>query len=263
MTDPTTTTIVSSDPSRSFFGHPARPPVRCSSPRCSNASPTTACARILVLFLVAAITDGTRLRHRRGDRRRDLRPVHRRRLSTGCVPGGWIADRSSVSATRGVWGGIFIVIGNFILVDSGRRSCSICGLMIIVVGVGLLKPNICAIVGALYAEAGARRDAGFSIFYMGINLGAFIGRRWSPAPSAKPGTGAAASSAAAVVHVARRGAVRVHAQRGSATPDMRPRASTRASARAAGPSSGRSVPSSLAVVAWMFFAGSRCRSELA
>ena len=47
--------------------------------------------------------------------------------------------------------------------------------MVIVVGVGLLKPNISAIVAQLYPEGGSRRDAGFSIFYMGINLGAAIG----------------------------------------------------------------------------------------
>ena len=50
------------------------------------------------------------------------------------------------------------------------------GLVLIVLGTGLLKPNISAIVGDLYPEGGARRDAGFSIFYMGINLGAFLGQ---------------------------------------------------------------------------------------
>jgi proton-dependent oligopeptide transporter, POT family len=50
------------------------------------------------------------------------------------------------------------------------------GLILIVIGTGLLKPNISAIVGDLYPEGGARRDAGFSIFYMGINLGAFFGQ---------------------------------------------------------------------------------------
>ena len=50
------------------------------------------------------------------------------------------------------------------------------GLVLIVLGTGLLKPNISAIVGDLYPEGGARRDAGFSIFYMGINIGAFLGQ---------------------------------------------------------------------------------------
>src|SRR4029453_18764385 len=50
------------------------------------------------------------------------------------------------------------------------------GLVLIVLGTGLLKPNISAIVGDLYPEGGARRDAGFSIFYMGINSGSFLGQ---------------------------------------------------------------------------------------
>src|SRR5690606_7336902 len=50
------------------------------------------------------------------------------------------------------------------------------GLIFIVLGTGLLKPNISAIVGDLYPEGGERRDAGFSIFYMGINIGAFFGQ---------------------------------------------------------------------------------------
>src|SRR5260370_1633147 len=50
------------------------------------------------------------------------------------------------------------------------------GLVLIVLGTGLLKPNISAIVGDLYPEGGERRDAGFSIFYMGINMGATFGQ---------------------------------------------------------------------------------------
>ena len=64
------------------------------------------------------------------------------------------------------WGGIFIMIGNACLVF-GHPQLFFCGLMVIVVGVGLLKPNISAIVAGLYPEGGSRRDAGFSIFYMG------------------------------------------------------------------------------------------------
>src|SRR5205085_11016103 len=49
------------------------------------------------------------------------------------------------------------------------------GLALIVIGTGLLKPNVGALVGSLYEDGDTRRDAGFSIFYMGINLGAFLG----------------------------------------------------------------------------------------
>lgn len=92
-----------------------------------------------------------------------------------CVPGGWIADRI-LGQRHAVWyGGILIAIGNCILALPSSRDIFYLGLMIIVLGVGLLKPNVSAVVGALYKDQpGYRRDAGFSLFYMGINLGAFI-----------------------------------------------------------------------------------------
>src|SRR6185436_3955065 len=90
-------------------------------------------------------------------------------------PGGWIADRLIGQRSAIFWGGIIIMLGNFILALPASPALFYLGLTVIVVGVGLLKPNISAIVGALYeGQPGARRDAGFSIFYMGINLGAFI-----------------------------------------------------------------------------------------
>ena len=100
-------------------------------------------------------------------------------LYTGAVylfslPGGWIADRL-LGQQKAVWyGGILIAAGNFILTLPFTTTFYL-GLLTIVLGVGLLKPNISVIVGQLYGnDTGARRDAGFSIFYMGINLGAFI-----------------------------------------------------------------------------------------
>jgi POT family proton-dependent oligopeptide transporter len=92
-----------------------------------------------------------------------------------CVPGGWVADRI-LGQRHAVWyGGILIAVGNCILAIPSGHDLFYLGLMVIVLGVGLLKPNISAVVGALYKDQpGYRRDAGFSIFYMGINLGAFI-----------------------------------------------------------------------------------------
>jgi len=101
-------------------------------------------------------------------------------LYTGAVylfglPGGWIADRLIGQRNAIFWGGIIITLGNFILALPASPAVFYLGLSVIVIGVGLLKPNISAIVGGLYeGQPGARRDAGFSIFYMGINLGAFI-----------------------------------------------------------------------------------------
>jgi POT family proton-dependent oligopeptide transporter len=90
------------------------------------------------------------------------------------LPGGWIADRV-LGAQRAVWlGGIIIALGHFTLAMP-RTETFFLGLVLIVSGTGLLKPNISALVGRLYPEGGARRDAGFTIFYMGINVGAFVG----------------------------------------------------------------------------------------
>jgi len=90
------------------------------------------------------------------------------------LPGGWIADRL-LGAQRSVWfGGIIIAAGHFTLAVPMTQTFFL-GLLLVITGTGLLKPNISAIVGELYPEGGARRDAGFTIFYMGINLGAAIG----------------------------------------------------------------------------------------
>jgi POT family proton-dependent oligopeptide transporter len=90
------------------------------------------------------------------------------------LPGGWIADRLIGQRRAVLYGGVLIALGHYSLAVSSTATFY-AGLLLIVVGTGLLKPNISAIVGDLYTEKGARRDAGFSIFYMGINVGAFFG----------------------------------------------------------------------------------------
>ena len=95
------------------------------------------------------------------------------RLWLAAVPGGWIADRI-LGYRRAVFlGGVIIAAGHFSMA-LGWVPTFYLGLVLIVIGTGLLKPNVSAIVGDLYPEGGARRDAGFSVFYMGINIGAFI-----------------------------------------------------------------------------------------
>ncbi|MEO7134351.1 MAG: peptide MFS transporter [Vicinamibacterales bacterium] len=89
------------------------------------------------------------------------------------LPGGWIADRLIGPRRAVLYGGMLIAAGHFSMAASAL-SMFYLGLFLIVIGTGLLKGNVSVIVGKLYAEGDVRRDAGFSIFYMGINLGAFI-----------------------------------------------------------------------------------------
>ena len=90
------------------------------------------------------------------------------------LPGGWIADRLIGPQRAVLIGGCIIALGHFTLAIPDRRTFFV-GLLLVVLGTALLKPNASALVGQLYPEGGARRDAGFTLFYMGINLGAFIG----------------------------------------------------------------------------------------
>lgn len=92
------------------------------------------------------------------------------------LPGGWVADRI-LGARRSVfWGGFVIMCGHISMAVPVQGAGLIwLGLGLIIIGTGLLKPNISVMVGKLYAEGDdGRRDAGFSLFYLGINLGAFF-----------------------------------------------------------------------------------------
>jgi POT family proton-dependent oligopeptide transporter len=89
------------------------------------------------------------------------------------LPGGWFADRIIGQRRAVLYGGILIAAGEFCLVAPSLTSFY-CGLGLLMLGTGLLKPNVSTIVGQLYKPLDHRRDAGFSIFYMGINIGALV-----------------------------------------------------------------------------------------
>jgi POT family proton-dependent oligopeptide transporter len=88
--------------------------------------------------------------------------------------GGLVADRFLGAYRSVLVGGVIIALGHVALAFKDITFFYL-GLSLIVIGTGLLKPNISTLVGGLYADGDTRRDAGFSVFYMGINLGAFLG----------------------------------------------------------------------------------------
>jgi POT family proton-dependent oligopeptide transporter len=95
------------------------------------------------------------------------------------LPGGWVADNIWGQRRAVFVGGCVIAAGHFSMAMPAlglpELTFFYLGLVLIVIGTGLLKPNISTMVGDLYPEGGARRDAGFSVFYMGINFGAILG----------------------------------------------------------------------------------------
>jgi POT family proton-dependent oligopeptide transporter len=108
----------------------------------------------------------------------------------GNLPGGWIADRVLGQRKSVFWGGVLIAAGNFALALPAGMTTFYLGLLLICMGTGMLKTNCSTLVGALYqGDSGSRRDAAFSIYYVGINLGALsplivgtigetVGYRW-------------------------------------------------------------------------------------
>ncbi len=89
------------------------------------------------------------------------------------LAGGWLADKVFGARRAVLIGGIIIACGHYSMAINSKLTF-FAGLVLIACGTGLLKPNISAMVGQLYSQEDKRRDAGFSIFYMGINLGAFL-----------------------------------------------------------------------------------------
>jgi POT family proton-dependent oligopeptide transporter len=89
------------------------------------------------------------------------------------LPGGWLADNIIGQRKAVLYGGILFAAGYYTMALPGLIAFYT-ALTLIVLGTGLLKPNVSTIVGGLYAQDDPRRDSGFSIFYMGINIGALI-----------------------------------------------------------------------------------------
>lgn len=89
------------------------------------------------------------------------------------IPGGWVADKFLGQKKTVMLGGLLLCIGHITLAIPNEWAFFI-GLILIILGVGGLKPNISTMVGGLYKDGDIRRDSGFTIFYIGINIGAFL-----------------------------------------------------------------------------------------
>jgi len=126
---------------------------------------------LLILFMTASVADG-------GlgfdtVKAASIYGLYTASAYLAALPGGMLVDRL-LGQRRGVLvGGTIIALGHFTMAIHSDTAFYM-ALLLIVTGTGLLKPSVTAMVGELYPEGGARRDAGFSIFYMGINLGATV-----------------------------------------------------------------------------------------
>ena len=88
--------------------------------------------------------------------------------------GGWLADRYLGKRLAVMIGGVTMMLGQFTLFGLNSTTGLYIGLLLLIIGNGFFKPNISTLVGGLYKDGDSRRDAAFTIFYMGINLGAMI-----------------------------------------------------------------------------------------
>ncbi|HEY9684342.1 MAG TPA: peptide MFS transporter [Drouetiella sp.] len=126
---------------------------------------------ILVLYMVAAVSDGglSMTNTQAGQ----IYGLYTMAVYLSALPGGLLGDKVFGARRAVLLGGIIIALGHFTIAFPSTISL-FAGMFMIVIGTGLLKPNMATMVGALYHPNDVRRDAGFSIFYMGVNLGAMF-----------------------------------------------------------------------------------------
>ncbi|MEO6052350.1 MAG: peptide MFS transporter [Pyrinomonadaceae bacterium] len=161
---------------REFFGHPKGLPTLFMTEMWERFS-FYGIRPLLILFMTATLMDGGFGFER--PKAAAIVGIYAASVYLSSLPGGWIADRLLGLRRAIMYGAVLITSGHLSIGLSGffgGKVMFFVGLILIVLGTGLLKPNISAIVGDLYPEGGERRDAGFSIFYMGINLGATFGQ---------------------------------------------------------------------------------------
>ena len=127
---------------------------------------------ILVLFMTASLIDGGLAID--AVSASAIYGIYSSSVYLVALLGGWIADRHIGQQNAILYGGLVIMIGHFLLAFTNLETFYL-GLIFVVLGTGLLKPNISAIVGGLYEKEKEKKEAGFTIFYMSINIGSVLG----------------------------------------------------------------------------------------
>ncbi|MBK3494591.1 peptide MFS transporter [Viridibacillus sp. YIM B01967] len=168
---PTKEEIVKSVPQKGFVGHPKGLFTLFFTEFWERFS-YYGMRAILIYFMYYEVKDGgLGLSHTEAN---SIMAVYGSLVYMSGIIGGWISDRLLGTRKTIFWGGVLIMIGHICLAFPGGLTILLVSMAFIIIGTGLLKPNVSSVVGDIYAEGDSRRDSGFSIFYMGINMGAFI-----------------------------------------------------------------------------------------
>jgi proton-dependent oligopeptide transporter, POT family len=158
------------DPDRAFFGHPAGLKTLFFTEMWERLSYYGARA-FLAIYMVTPVAQGGR--GMSAGATGIVMALYMSSVYLLSLPGGWIADRFIGQRKAVLLGGVGILVGNALLAVP-HDAAMYPGLAVIAIGTGFLKPNISTLVGQLYKPDDIRRDAGFTIYYMGINVGAGI-----------------------------------------------------------------------------------------
>ncbi|WP_017813409.1 peptide MFS transporter [Paenibacillus shenyangensis] len=171
MSDITKEKIVESVPQRGFFGHP-RGLFTLFFTEFWERFSYYGMRAILIYYMYYEVTRGGLAMDQ--NTATAIMSIYGSLVYMSGIIGGWLADRVFGTSRAVFYGGIFIMLGHIVLAIPGGAGMLFVSMALIVLGTGLLKPNASTLVGELYSEKDARRDSGFSIYYMGVNLGGFV-----------------------------------------------------------------------------------------
>ncbi|MER2078323.1 peptide MFS transporter [Psychrobacillus psychrotolerans] len=163
--------IVKSVPQKGFFGHP-KALLSLFFTEFWERFSYYGMRAILIYYMYYEVTQGGLGLER--STANSIMAVYGSLVYMSGIIGGWIADRLFGTTKTVFYGGVLIMFGHIVLAFPGGLTTLFTSMALIIIGTGLLKPNISSIIGDLYSKEDTRRDSGFSIFYMGINMGAFI-----------------------------------------------------------------------------------------